>query len=283
MLKVICVIGHGVNLIPHFIKHYKSLYVDEINFVVYESDLHPNLRNQIEDITEGEKDVKILDFIYDRVFDWERVTNEYNSFTKEEPDTWWIIADIDEFHLYPMQPRKITMDCEVNGWEIVRGGFIDRIGENGKFPRIKSEEDIFSQFPLAGFFRYPMSGACPNKICIKKGNVEITPGQHYAKILGQTTWRWQGWNHPLIAPVEKYSVQVHHFKWDSTCLERIKAVAEVKKDYSFSDEYKLMYDTIIKNGSKIDTSNEEFMFEFGVSYYEDYRNWNKLLKKIILI
>jgi hypothetical protein len=76
---------------------------------------------------------------------------------------------------------------------------------------------------------------------------------------------------------------VHHFKWDSTCLERIKAVAEVKKDYSFSDEYKLMYDTIIKEGSKIDTSNEEFMFEFGVSYYEDYRNWNKLLKKIISI
>jgi hypothetical protein len=136
---------------------------------------------------------------------------------------------------------------------------------------------------MAGFFRYPMSGACPNKVCFIKGNVEITPGQHYAKILEQTTWRWQGWNHPLIAPVEKYSVQVHHFKWDSTCLERIKAVAEVKKDYSFSDEYKLMYDTIIKEGSKIDTSNEEFMFEFGVSYYEDYRNWNKLLKKIISI
>ena len=166
---------------------------------------------------------------------------------------------------------------------MVRGGFVDRIGIDGGFPELKPDLPIFDQFPMAGFFRYPMSGACPNKVCFIKGNVEITPGQHYAKILGQTTWRWQGWNHPLIAPVEKYSVQVHHFKWDSTCLERIKAVAEVKKDYSFSDEYKLMYDTIIKNGSKIDTSNEEFMFEFGVSYYEDYRNWNKLLKKIISI
>jgi hypothetical protein len=118
---------------------------------------------------------------------------------------------------------------------------------------------------------------------VLKVNGGANSGQHYAKILGQTTWRWQGWNHPLIAPVEKYSVQVHHFKWDSTCLERIKAVANVKKDYSFSDEYKLMYDTIIKNGSKIDISNPEFMFQKGVSYYLEYENWNKLLKKIISI
>jgi hypothetical protein len=283
MLKVICVIGHGVNLIPHFIKHYKGLYVDEINFVVYESDLHPNLRNQVEDFIEGERGVNILDFIYDRIFDWERVTKEYNKFTAEEPDTWWIVADIDEFHLYPFQPRKITVDCEKNGWEIVRGGFIDRIGENGKFPRIKSEEDIFGQFPLAGFFRYPMSGACPNKICIKKGNVEITPGQHYAKINGHVTWGWQGWSHPLIAPIDEYSVQVHHFKWDYTCLERIKAVVEVGKDYSFSDEYKVMYDSIIKNRSRIDADNSAFMFERDISEYNHYKNWKKLIKIIISI
>ncbi len=283
MLKVICVVGHGINLIPHFIKHYKNLYVDEIDFVVYESDLHPNLRSDVESVIMDISGVKIIDVIYDRVFDWERVTKAYNQYTAGEPNTWWIVADIDEFHLYPMQPRKITIDCEKNGWEIVRGGFVDRIGKNGKFPQIKDEEDIFNQFPLAGFFRYPLSGACPNKICLKKGNVEITPGQHYAKILDHTTWRWQGWGHPQIAPIEEYSVQVHHFKWDSTCLERIKAVAEIKKDYSFSDEYKIMYDAIIKNDSKIDVENPGFMFERMVRNYGDYKNWKKLIKKIISI
>ena len=128
-----------------------------------------------------------------------------------------------------------------------------------------------------------MSGACPNKICIKKGNVEITSGQHYAKILGHTTWRWQGWNHPQIAPIEDYSVQVHHFKWDSTCLERIKEVANVRKDYSFSDEYKIMYDAIIKNRSEIDVDNPEFMFERRVWKYGHYKNWKKLINKIISI
>ena len=282
MIRLISVIGHGIKLVPHFIEHYSGI-VDRIELVVYESELYPNLAEEIKKEIRGRKNVKIVESVYDRIFDWNRVTDLYNKHTSKKPNEWWVIADVDEFHLYSESLSDIKYDCEENGWEMVRGGFVDRIGIDGGFPELKQGLPIFDQFPMAGFFRYPMSGACPNKVCFIKGNVEITPGQHYAKILGQTTWRWQGWNHPLIAPIEKYSVQVHHFKWDSTCLERIKAVAEVKKDYSFSDEYKLMYDTIIKNESKIDTSNEEFMFEFGVSYYEDYRNWNKLLKKIISI
>jgi len=283
MLKVICVIGHGSNLIRHYINHYLDFYVDEINFVVYESDVHPNLKEEIQGEIEKTEKAKIIEVVYDRIFDWERVTKLYNKFTMEEPDTWWIVADIDEFHLYPIQPRKIATDCETNGWEIVRGGFIDRIGENGEFPDIKSDENIFNTFPLAGFFRYPLSNACPNKICIKKGSIEMTSGQHYAKINTHTTWGWQGWSNPLIAPIDEYSVQVHHFKWDSTCLARIKAVADVKKEYSFSDEYKIMYDAIIKNGSRIDVKNPEFMFISHPFHYHHYKHWKKLIKKIITI
>jgi hypothetical protein len=152
---------------------------------------------------------------------------------------------------------------------------------DGTFPEIINDKDIFKQFPLAGFFRYPLSGACPNKVCIMKGYIEITPGQHYAKINGQTTWRWQGWNHPLIAPVDEYNVQVHHFKWDSTCVERIKEVADIKKDYSFSDEYLKMYQAIRRNNFQIDVTNTEFMIENDG--FSDYGQWDKLFKKIISI
>lgn len=282
MIRLISVIGHGIELIPHFIDHYSGM-VDRMELVVYESDLYPDLTKEVKKKISGHRNVKIVESVYDRIFDWNRVTELYNKHTSKNTSDWCVIADVDEFHLYSKSLDDIKLECEKNGWEIVRGGFVDRIGEGGTFSELHPDLNIFDQFPMAGFFRYPMSGACPNKICFIKGGVEITSGQHYAKILGQTTWRWQGWNHPLIAPVEKYSVQVHHFKWDSTCLERIKAVANVKKDYSFSDEYKLMYDTIIKNGSKIDISNPEFMFQKGVSYYLEYANWNKLLKKIISI
>jgi hypothetical protein len=282
MIRLVTVIGHGSNLIPHFINHYETK-VDEINMVIYVSDVNPNLEEEVYSKVNNHPKVKIVSIIKDRVFDWNRVTELYNQTKNLYPNDWWVVADIDEFHLYSDSLLQIIHTCIRNGYELVRGGFIDRIGRGGEFPELKNDTSIWEQFPNAGFFRYPMSNACPNKVCIMKGHVEITPGQHYAKIDGQTTWKWQGWNHPLINPSD--SVQVHHFKWDSTSIERILDVANINEDYSFSNEYLTMYDELKKTNFKIDLKNPEYMFELGLKYpkFEQYTNWNKLYKKIISI
>ena len=285
MIRALSVIGHGTNLIPHYIKHY-SKYVDEIQFVVYQSDVHPTLIDDVKKIVKDYDNVKIVKTLEDRSFDWEKVTILYNMIKNKYPNDWWVIADIDELHLYPDDDlRKCVSDCDYYGWPVMRGGFVDRIGPNGEFSELKDDENIFKQFPNMGFFRYPMSQACPNKICVMKGSIELTPGQHYAKIDGQTTWKWQGWHHPLIAPVDLYSVQVHHFKWDKTAIDRIKAVASVNKDYAYSKEYLKMFDSLRKSKFKIDLDNPDFMFESSDGYaeYQRYKQWNKLVKKIISI
>ena len=283
MIRLVTVIGHGTNLLPHFINHYKK-YVDEINIAVYETDMYPLLGNEVKELIDNHDNVKIIKVIKDRVFDWEKVTQLYNFVKNTQPNDWWVIADIDEFHLYPDDNlRKVINNCEENGWDVVRGGFIDRIGDDGTFPEINDDKSLFEQFPIMGFFRYPMSKACPNKICITKGYVEITSGQHYAKIDGQTTWKWQGWNHPLINSQDY--VQVHHFKWDKTCFNRIKAVADTKQTYSYSNEYATMFVSLMRSKFKIDVSNKEFMIEhsYGEPEFKRYKQWNKLIKKIISI
>jgi hypothetical protein len=261
------------------LNHYKDL-VDEMYVVVYEWE-GSSTYNEVLKITKEFNTAKIVERVTKEKFNWEYVTQLYNETKMLFPNDWWIVSDDDEFHIYSKPLKEIISACDTNGWELVRGGFIDRIGQTGDFPKINKKENIFEQFPVAGFFRYPMSGACPNKICIMKGYIEITPGQHYAKIDGQTTWRWQGWNHPLIANVDEYNVQVHHFKWDSTCVERIKAVADIKKAYSFSDEYLKMYQALRSNNFKVDVTNDEYMFEYINNNV--YKQWNKLLKKIISI
>ena len=283
MIRLVTVIGHGTNLLPHFINHYKK-YVDEINIAVYETDMYPLLGNEVKELIDNHNNVKIVKVIKDRSFDWEKVTQLYNFVKNTQPNDWWVIADIDEFHLYPDDNlRKVINNCEENGWDVVRGGFIDRIGDDGTFPEINDDKSLFEQFPIMGFFRYPMSKACPNKICITKGYVEITSGQHYAKIDGQTTWKWQGWNHPLINSQDY--VQVHHFKWDKTCFNRIKAVADTKQTYSYSNEYATMFISLMRSKFKIDVSNKEFMIEhsYGEPEFKRYKQWNKLIKKIISI
>jgi hypothetical protein len=282
MIRLVTVIGHGSNLIPHFINHYETK-VDEINMVIYVSDVNPNLEEEVYSKVNNHPKVKIVSIIKDRVFDWNRVTELYNQTKNLYPNDWWVVADIDEFHVYLNPVKFIVDDCEKNGYELVRGGFIDRIGPDGEFVELEDDKYIWEQFPNAGFFRYPMSSACPNKVCIMKGHIEITSGQHYAKIGGQTTWKWQGWNHPLIS--SHHSVQVHHFKWDKTSIDRIKSVASIKQVYAFSEEYDKMYKALSKTKFKIDLENKDYMFESNQvrPKYDEYRNWNKLYKKIISI
>lgn len=278
-IRLVTITGSRTNTLFHMLKYYESI-VDEIFIVVYEWEGFTTY-DEVYEITKQFANAKIIKRVTKEKYNWEYVTELYNETKALYPNDWWVVSDDDEFHIYSKDLREIIKDCEENGWELVRGGFVDRIGIDGTFPEINNDEDIFKQFPLAGFFRYPMSGACPNKVCIMKGYIEITSGQHYAKINGQTTWRWQGWNHPLIAPVEFYNVQVHHFKWDSTCVERIKAVATIRKDYAASDEYQKMYQSIRSNNFQIDIDDERFMIENDG--FEDYGQWNKLFKKILSI
>jgi hypothetical protein len=130
MTRLLTVIGHGVKLLPHFISHYQN-YVDEINIVVYESEMYPTLNKDVMGVVQHYNNVKIVRVHQDRVFDWEKVTMLYNYITNKELNDWWVIADIDEFHLYPDNDlNKIINHCEENDYAIVRGGFIDRIGTN---------------------------------------------------------------------------------------------------------------------------------------------------------
>ena len=280
-IRLVTVTGSRTDTLWHMLNHYKDL-VDEMYVVVYEWE-GSSTYNEVLKITKEFEKAKIVERVTKEKFNWEYVTQLYNETKMLFPNDWWIVSDDDEFHIYSKPLQEIILDCERNGWELVRGGFIDRIGQVGDFPKINKKENIFEQFPVAGFFRYPMSGACPNKVCIMKGYIEITPGQHYAKIDGQTTWKWQGWNHPLINSQDY--VQVHHFKWDKTCFNRIKAVADTKQTYSYSNEYATMFVSLMRSKFKIDVSNKEFMIEhsYGEPEFKRYKQWNKLIKKIISI
>jgi hypothetical protein len=137
MIRALSVIGHGTNLLKHYIEHYQR-YVDEINLVVYESDLYRELVNEVNQIIDEYPNVKIVKTVYDRIFDWEKVTQLYNYVKREHPNDWWVIADIDELHLYPEDDlRQLIIDCETNNWDIVRGGFIDRIGPDGPLTHVQ--------------------------------------------------------------------------------------------------------------------------------------------------
>jgi hypothetical protein len=282
MIRLVTVTGSRTTTLKHMLNHYKDM-VDEMHIVVYDWKEQSNL-SEVQNIVSEFRNAKIVKTVIEEKYNWEKVTQLYNEVKSTHPNDWWVISDDDEFHSYSYSLKSIIGACDMNGWDMVRGGFVDRIGVDGEMVELLDTDDIFEKFPYAGFFRHPLSGANPNKICIAKGYVEITNGQHYAKIDGHTTWKWQGWNHPLIAPIEMYNVQVHHFKWDSTCAGRIRHVANQNKDYSYSEEYRVMYRALSKYRFKLPLDDERFGFELSPTYhYLGYSKWEQLIKQIISI
>ena len=281
--RLITVTGHRTNTLRQMLSHYKDM-VSEIHLVNYRT-LDVNNKESFDRVNEIAEEFGCI--VHEResdAFNWISVTHFYNEIKNLYPNDWWIVADDDELHLYWDDVNSIIEDCENNGWEFVTGGFIDKIGEDGSFPFVDENTDLWEAFPISSFFRYPMSGACPNKVTLCKGRIEVTSGQHYAQIEGQSTWRWQGWNHPLRYPIQRGFTQVHHFKWDSTAGQRIRDVANINKEYSYSEEYRIMYRQLAKCRFKIDVANTDYMFEYcPTSNYENYENWKKLFKKILSI
>jgi hypothetical protein len=274
-MNLVTVCGHNTTMLRHMLNHYKDL-VDEIYVVVYLSSDKDRVLSEVTEITK-ELNIDIHKTTVEEPFNWERVTELYNETKLLKPDDWWIVADDDELHVYPKPINELIEDCEENGYKFITGAFLDRIGENGRFPKIQpfDDSDIWEEFPLAGSFRYPISNACPNKTVVMKGNIQVTNGQHYAMIDGVDTYG-DRWMNDLRYPVGDCFIQVHHFKWDITVIGRLREVSRIKEDYTFHKEYRDMFDYIIDNYGTIDINDERFMIERSGKDYFDYPHWDKI-------
>ena len=129
-LNLVTVVGHNITMLPHMLDYYKDI-VDNIFVVVYRQNDDDGILEQIENL--GITPYKV---VTEPKFNWERVTELYNEVKLTKPNDWWIVSDDDEIQIYPEDIKVMISKCEENGWKFITGGFLDRIGENGKFPHI---------------------------------------------------------------------------------------------------------------------------------------------------
>ena len=76
MIRLVTVIGHGINLLPHFIKHYQK-YVNEIQIVCYNSELHPNISDEVKNLILGYENVSVVKEVFHDNFDLVYFLNSY--------------------------------------------------------------------------------------------------------------------------------------------------------------------------------------------------------------
>ncbi|MGO9956463.1 MAG: hypothetical protein ACLP50_10855 [Solirubrobacteraceae bacterium] len=126
----------------------------------------------------------------------------------DPPGTWHILADVDEFHQYPMSVSDLVEAAELQGAQAIPGLLLDRFAADGTlapFPRAPHAPD--GAFPLGAFFTGRISGGDPRKIVLATSDAEVAPGQHWARARGEA---------------RDLFTLVHHFKWHASVATYLK-------------------------------------------------------------
>lgn len=126
------------------------------------------------------------------------------------PDDWFLIADVDEFQVYPMSIMEILTQCEECGYDHLKGCFLDRVASDGTLTPLKTHESLWNQYPVGVFLTYPILRGDPRKVVAARGSVQMANNGHHVALSDKG------------CPITKYFIQVHHFKWTVGVLEALE-------------------------------------------------------------
>ena len=204
-IHLVSVVGASVNVLPYLLSHYRALGVQSFFVNAHLSSEDDPVRGEIERIT-GEFGCGIASV---NVGDWQTLQlGLYEKQRREHPDDWFVLADHDELAHWPDGVVETIEYCDRQGYDYIRGCLVDRIARNGRFPVLRADEPLESQFPLGAFFANPVQGADPRKVVAVKGAVPLVKGQHHAKS-------------GRACPTREHYLPVHHFKWHSGIEQRL--------------------------------------------------------------
>lgn len=260
-IHLLTVIGSDVKVLPHMLRHYGRMGIDSflINVNLDHAD-DPIMDDVREALAEHDIEVSRI-----QIGPWNNdVNTRLYAESKENPDDWYIIADLDEFQEYPSDLREIIEQCEDKGYDYIEGCFIDRIAADGGFPEITSDSPLDEQFPLGCTFTHRILGGYPLKVVAAKGKVEVSVGNHNA-------------NGGVPCPVEECFVQVHHYKWDQSVVSRMWKRARNRDLGVYMLACRRFVDYFQVNNGRIDVSDPRLLV---AECNPQYKYWNFIKEEV---
>lgn len=268
-IRFVSVVGADTGLLESAIMHYRGLGVESFHIAQHvESFDDPEFQR-----AQGVVGRHGLSFVAVHRGPWDEDLNAYliRAQMRRHPGDWWVVADLDEFHVYDRPLTEIISICETGGYDYVTGALLDRVAADGSLPAPEPGASIWAQYPLAGLVTLRVPKAGTSKVTLARGDVQLHLGQH-----GALTGR------PM--PAEEAYPQVHHFKWTDSVLPRL-----VLREQAYSSgEWHLTYPSTIDesrrilkhleaNGGRIDVTAEELALRRCGSEYKDYEPWAGLV------
>ncbi|WP_225824069.1 glycosyltransferase family 2 protein [Streptomyces naphthomycinicus] len=268
-IRFVSVVGADTGLLDAAITHYRSLGVESFHIIRHVESLDDPDFQRSRDVMARHG----LSFVAVHQGPWDEDLNAYliRAQMRRHSGDWWVVADLDEFHVYDRPLTDVIAACESGGYDYVRGAMLDRVAADGSLPALRPDMSIWEQFPLAGLLTLRVPGAGPSKVTLARGDVQLTLGQHAAR-----TGR--------MMPAEEAFPQVHHFKWTDSVLPRL-----IRREEAYSsgdwhqtyahtvDESRRVLGHLEANGGRIDITTEGLEIHRCGRDYADYEPWAALV------
>jgi hypothetical protein len=173
-MKVLTCIRDNLQLVPHFVQHYRALGVDEFWIGVHRgSFIAADLMRRLDGVRCR------IGWIEGPVFGGQVDADFRNRFRHDlPPDEWIVVADLDEF---------VTIEGVANLPDYLSGvqadslwGWLrDRVAVEGIIPStIHADRPISDQFPWACRLTEMVVRGIPSKRCLARAGVPIIAGHH---------------------------------------------------------------------------------------------------------
>jgi hypothetical protein len=264
-VHLVCVVGSRESaLLPHLVSHYRGLGIESWYLIRHAQSEAEAGDREIEDVAAGLG----LEFFHTHVGPWslelQRALVHYAM--SENPEDWYVIADIDELIVFDRPLAELVALCERGGWDHVGGCFLDRIAANGDFPDVQATS-LWEQYPLACSLSATLIRALPLKVVLARGHVELLTGHHGAPESREL-------------PRELSYAQVHHFKWTGDLVARLHRrleayASEINTGVLRETHRFLLYAN--QNNGRIDVTDPRLRVAEGGSDYQDYPHWTAVM------
>jgi len=272
-IRFVSVVGSDTGLLDAAIAHYRGLGVEFFHVIRHIESFDDPEFERARDVLARHG----LAFAAVHQGPWDEDLNAYliRAQMRRHPSDWWVVADLDEFHVYDRPLTDIITACEVGGYDYVMGALLDRVAADGTLPALDPATSIWAQYALAGLVTLRVVRAVTSKVTLARGDVHLHLGQH-----GALTGR--------SLPATEAFAQVHHFKWTDSVRPRLTQRVQA---YSSGDWHLTYPATIVgsrrmlkyleANGGRIDVTAAKLALRRCGSDYADYEPWTDLVPTLL--
>lgn len=237
-----------LELMPHFVEHYRGLGVAPANMIVI-LNTHDSESARLAQAKKwcDREGIRAETWIgqYSSELMWAK-RREAQALYCDDAD-WVLSADVDEFHAYPEPLGQFLDRCEAKGINCIQGVFIDRIAQDGTLRSVACEPSLDEQFPLATDAMRAVGGPGHDrhgtvKVMALREGMSVKRGGHdpredpglktlYRASLGQFT-RIDGAAFRFAVPT-----RVYHYHWLASLPGVLEARLENPRINAHSREY----------------------------------------------